>query len=999
LTKQPTLRPLKTVALFALVIFCFSSVEVGAQNTKGDKPANNQKSIFRLPKLKSKKKGGDKAYTRDISGRRRIRTKNKSSAVRAIETVAPVNANRKPSGDKFVRTKPRSSNVRRRASGDRAYKQSGGTNFRIRSRTAEASRNNVYPKNYQYSSNPSPRPRDNQKAYDNGRVSSGLSYQVTKRKPPGRKKIITPRTASRSFITRGRKNVYWGKFRKGERPITTDITGRTLRAKNYHTPGLGVIPSQEVYKIKRKKPGDQAFTGKFGNRYSSKAPKERPWRGNVSGNALRSSPPRSTQNAGKVVGLERVLSATPKSGAKRRLQGGGYSSRSSSGRVSKAIPVKAPGLGASAFQRFLGKFSGRKPLIGGQSTRLRFNNKGRPIQGRTPGIGARFVGTYQGNIRGRKGYNADGYGFAGNLKGQRPLKGGGSVSGRGRNNSGQPVTVKGPGIGGRFVDTYQGNIRGKKGFNTDGYGFAGNLKGQRPLKGGGSVSGRGRNNSGQPVTVKGPGIGGRFVDTYQGNIQKRKELSTDGYGYSGTIKTQRPLKGGGSISGRSRNNSGRPITVKGPGIGGRFVDVYSGSIKAQRPLKGGGSISGRSRNNSGRPVIVKGPGVGGRFVDTYQGNLRKRKDFSTDGYGYTGAIKAQRPLKGGGSISNRSRNNSGKPIIVKGPGIGGRFLDTYQGTIKTQRPLKGGGSVSGKLWNNNNHPIQGKAVAPSGLRIGTYSGNIKAQRPVKGGGSVSGKLWNNKEQPIQGKSYDPAARKVGSYVSGFMQNRYIRNPNSKEEALKKSAPDKSVYAAGGLQIKVKSRGYELNKNSKEGSLKKISPTKSTYAVGDLQIRTKAKDYEHNKLSAKGALKGESSGKNSLKAIEYNNRIQVFWKKTFEKGNQFAGRVPMRKYVHNPNSKKGALMVFAPGKAVAQLKDYQGNLKMGKPHGNNLHPDAQFAHGHRDNVKGERTFLMNLKLKWAKLFKKNDTQPAAVKERTHRPRYDKKERELWKDLYD
>jgi hypothetical protein len=43
--------------------------------------------------------------------------------------------------------------------------------------------------------------------------------------------------------------------------------------------------------------------------------------------------------------------------------------------------------------------------------------------------------------------------------------------------------------------------------------------------------------------------------------------------------------------------------------------------------------------------------------------------------------------------------------------------------------------------------------------------------------------------------------------------------------------------------------------------------------------------------------------------------------------------------------------------------------------------------------------MNLKLFWAKLFKKNDTQPEIVKVKEHRPRYDKKERELWKALYD
>ena len=93
------------------------------------------------------------------------------------------------------------------------------------------------------------------------------------------------------------------------------------------------------------------------------------------------------------------------------------------------------------------------------------------------------------------------------------------------------------------------------------------------------------------------------------------------------------------------------------------------------------------------------------------------------------------------------------------------------------------------------------------------------------------------------------------------------------------------------------------------------------------------------------------------------------------------------------------MVLAPGRAYGRIKDLQVNVKMTKPQGNNLHPDSKFANSYRDNVKHERTFLMNLKLKWAKLFKKNDTQPKAVKEKIRRPRYDPKERDLWKDLYD
>ena len=106
---------------------------------------------------------------------------------------------------------------------------------------------------------------------------------------------------------------------------------------------------------------------------------------------------------------------------------------------------------------------------------------------------------------------------------------------------------------------------------------------------------------------------------------------------------------------------------------------------------------------------------------------------------------------------------------------------------------------------------------------------------------------------------------------------------------------------------------------------------------------------------------------------------------------------MKQYWHykqNPHSADGALKVIMPGKAMARINDYQGNVKMHKYSGSRLHPDAQFAHGYRDNVKEERTFLMNVKLIWGKLFRKSETQPENLKEKNRRPRYDKREKGLW-----
>jgi hypothetical protein len=875
----------KVIPFLGIALLVLMSSVAQAQNTKGDKPQGAQKTGFHLPKLKSKKKGGDKPYSPGPG--RKIRTRNQSSAARAANS-----------------SRPRPPYVNKRPSNDRAYVPQGGNRLKIRSKTAQMSRRNVYPSNGPYVNNPSKYPKDNQRAYpntgpyinnpskhpkdkqraySNRRILSRVASLSSKRQPPGSKKVVSGRTASRSFVTRGRKNVYWGKFRKGEKAVTTDISGQPLRAKNFHTPGLGVIPSHDVYKRKNRKPGDKPYSGTI-NGYKTTPKVTKAWRGDVSGHAIRSKPPKVSQTAGRMFEPRKLSAGHKRDRAARPLRVVGLVKKSQSGKISnQPIQGKAPGIGASAIERMLSKFGGgKKPKLYGSSRIQSHNNKGAPIIVKAPGAGGRYVDNY-----------------AGGFKTKRAPKGGGSISGKARNNGGVPVGVKGPGIGGRFVDTYAGGIKTK-----------------RAPKGGGSISGRARNNGGVPVGVKGPGIGGRFVDTYAGGI-----------------KTKRAPKGGGSISGRARNNGGVPIGVKGPGIGGRFVDTYSGSIKASRPLKGGGSISGKSRNNGNSPIIVKAPvGIQAKYVDRYQGFLKGgRKTLNTDGSDYPG-------------------NKRIWPIAWP--------------------QAKAGGSISGKLWNNSNRPITTARQYKGSIQnkyLDIYQGFNRGNKPVKGGGSVSGKLWNNNEQPIEGKSFPVTARKVGNFPGDHKMKRsekYIPNPNSKKEALKKVRPDKT-----------------------------------TYQVGDLQVRVKAKDYDHNKLSAKAALKGESAGKNSLRAMEYSSRIKALWTRTFEPNKPMAGRIPMQKYVHAPNSKKGALMVHEPGKAYGRIKDLQINVKMTKPHGKNFHPDSKFANSYRDNVKHERTFLMNLKLKWAKLFKKNDTQPKAVKEKIRRPRYDPKERDLWKDLYD
>ena len=513
---------------------------------------------------------------------------------------------------------------------------------------------------------------------------------------------------------------------------------------------------------------------------------------------------------------------------------------------------------------------------------------------------------------------------------------------------------------------------------------------------------------------------------------------------------------GGSINGRRWNNNGNSIGAKvPPGFAARTGN-YTGNIRLRnakhifrdqgeeftgftrsiRQLKGGGSISAKRWNNNGNSIGVKVPPGSAARTGNYTGNIRLKNakhTFRDQGEEFTGFTKTKRPLKGGGSISGQPQNNNGNPLSVRTPGAGARGGGTYSGNIRIQnayprmrdqgeeftgfiksiKPKKGGGSVSGKLWNNKEKPIASRAPLARDTKITNYSGKIKMEY---------GYIKNLRASKLALKKKKPASTILAEKDLILPVKRdylFVQNPKANRNSLKKREPNDDTFAAEGLQVKVK-RDYKYVQNPKanKNSLKKKEPDDDVFAVEGLQIKVKQGKYIKKPNAKDGMLKGIGPSSASIKASEYEGRMKILWSykhnpssnksaldvrkpnQTFSKGNTFQGRARLtRNYRHNPKSDKDALKVIAPGRAYAKINNYQGNLKMSKPRGKGLHPDAKFAHGHRDNVKGERTIFMNVKLWWAKLFKKSDNQTEAVKEKVRRPRYDKKEKELWKDLYD
>jgi len=908
---------------------------VFAQNTKGDKPIFSQKAA-KGKRVKSKPKS--KASFKNFFSRR-VNTHSESRASRAFINK-PMPYARKNVPDR-----------------NRTGKPIGGHQTRVRSSSAQAARNNIYPRNYQWNFNPSPTPHENGRGFSNRQQVAKINSMNTRREPLSGKRV-RPRSNSRPFRTRKRTNanVYWGKIKVGgEKSVSTDIAGRPLRRRDFHSANPGAELERKIIPRKTLR-GDRTYRGSFINHVvvSSPGHSQRAWKGDISGHALRKIKPRPSEVSGKDISIyPHTLS---NSGRARNY--------------SKPIPTRFPQQGVSILQKFLYKIRGQRTIKGGGSNSRIFTNNGRPVNVKTPGMGAN-MGNFTGNIKGPGGklFSRIGLDYSGNVRAMRPLKGGGSNSKR-FNNNGHPIQVRTPGIGAN-MGNFRGNVRGgEKSFSQAGYGFAGNIKTGRPLKGGGSNSGRMFNNGGSPITVRVPSNG---MGTFRGNMRGgEKTFSQAGYGFSGNLKAQRPLKGGGSNSGRMFNNGGNPITVRVPSNGmGTFRGNmrggektfsqagygFSGNLKAQRPLKGGGSNSGRMFNNGGSPITVRVPSNG---MGTFRGNMRGgEKTFSQAGYGFSGNLKAQRPLKGGGSNS-REWNNNGKPITVRKIVSDIGF---YSGHYKLH-DLTPGFGYQGEL----------------------YRGSMKAHGRIKGGGSNSGRLMNNDGKPITVLVSGPAEAKEVGYSGRiklpFFRKKYVHNPNAVKEGLKK-----------------------------------VKPSKYTKAVGELQVKVKQPEAGKNPLSVKASIKGLTPSSHSVRAAEYVGKMKMMWsykrnpsgnehalksiKPTpfFMKGNDYAGRQHMKRYVHNPNSDKHALDVIAPSRVVARIRDYQGNVRMNKAQGTNLHPDSEFAHGFRDNVKQDRTFLMNIKLMWSKLFRKNATQPAVVKEKVRRPRYDKKERELWKDLYD
>jgi hypothetical protein len=453
-------RAWKLLGFFFLLLLAYGQ-PVSAQNTKGDRPPQNRESRFKTPFKKSK--SGKK---QKVVKAKRVRSSDKSVAGRANSSsprrrASGVDRPGKPIRP-IVRTQP--SNKQKAWRGDIA-----GRKIRAGS-TAGSSRKNVYPQYGRYVHNPHKKPRAKDKPVSNKDelvLLQGL--QSSPNSLPPKKKKLTPRSASSSFTARKSINVYANFKRpkkRGEHATTKDLAGRPLRRKNFESPRPGVSePSFKPY-YHRKPMGDKPGKVQGGYRTATR-PGGRAWQGDIAGRKIRG---RNFSSKKSIEGQPTLPSRRNKGErfGDRAYRGkhGWYQTATQSGETRPGkgpLPAKTPGIGASGIEKYKGSIKGQRPLKGGGSVSGRlWNNRGEPIEGKTPTRQDTRVVRFQGNARAK-----------------RPLKGGGSVSGKLWNNNQTPLPRKDMPEDADRVSGYPGKMKRfsvQPGFGDMGETFTGYIK-------------------------------------------------------------------------------------------------------------------------------------------------------------------------------------------------------------------------------------------------------------------------------------------------------------------------------------------------------------------------------------------------------------------------------------------------------------------------------------------------------------------------------------------
>ncbi len=799
----------------------------------------------------------------------------------------------------------------------------------------------------------------------NPRFSSGNRERAWKGSSSGR----AIKTRSRSITFTGKSNYQGGSFRSISKPSERTVKSGGVRPRSA-SGNYNVRKRKKPYSFRQKKAWEKAFKGDItGRTFRTKRTNERPVIQSPSQARYSNSGKRGDRPySGGLSGGFKTAAKKSERAWKRDISGNKLRIRTSSkptfsGSQFQPYPQKRSRNGDRAYRGKIksgnySSVSSRKEMAGRKS-----------LRSEPPGQGT-----------------AKGFRFQGNIKTQKPLKGGGSISGGLKNNQGK--AIRGKGISSQ-------DIRAAK--------FLGNIKSSRPLKGGGSISGRLKNNSGKAIQRK---------EITKQDIRTSKFL--------GNIKSSRPLKGGGSISGRLKNNNGRAIQRKEVTQQDIRTGKYLGNIKAQRPLKGGGSVSRNNWNNRGQATTKLSNNEQNRRTRRFQGNLKLVKQ-----------------AKGGGSVNIHPWNNKGNTVNQPQQSLTGRKAANFQGNAK---PFIRGkydalsSSYKGdqkRRFNYQSHPNADKKalkvrVTKNKDNSTEFEGNVKPF--VRGKYDALASFYKGNDKRKYDYRKNPNAAKESLKVKQSLKNDRLsanfqgktkdrinrhHNPASADDALKVKKPGKNYFEGGDFQGRTKvTWNYKQNPSAAKESLKNRPASKATAKGSEFQGRTKVTwNYKQNPHAAKESLKNLPPSQATAKGNKFEGRTKVTWNykqnphaakeslknlppsKATAKGSQFQGRYKMANYSRKPNAAAGSLKGIGPSRAAISASNYQGNIKMNKSRINDRHPSYRYA---RTSTVKDKEKLFGIKLLFSKLFKKNEGQPDNLKEKIRKPRFDKREKDIWYD---
>ncbi len=406
----------------------------------------------------------------------------------------------------------------------------------------------------------------------------------------------------------------------------------------------------------------------------------------------------------------------------------------------------------------------------------------------------------------------------------------------------------------------------------------GGRKGDRPYSGGVGLGGTyqtatkrperawKKDISGKKLRIrnsKGPNFSGGQFATYPIARSRQGDKA-----YKGKIK------GGGykSISKRKEIAGRKSRASTPPGAGTSKGIRFQGNIKSQKPLKGGGSVARNNWNNRGQSV--------NKILNTQQN--QKIRSFQ-------GNLKLGKPLKGGGSVARNNWNNKGKSVNKVLNSEQNQKTRSFQGNLKLGKPLKGGGSISRKNWNNNGQSVNKPFESVEGRKASNFTGNFK---PFKGGNydALAGFYKGDEKRRFRYKKNPRSAKEslkvkpefkndrlAGNYTGNVKQrSKYKQNPNSVDEALKVKSAGKNDFEGGRFTGRTKiTWTYRQNPSSAKESLKNLPPLKSSAKGSSFKGRFRlTANYSKNPNSADGALKGIGPSRAAVKASNYQGNVKM-----------------------------------------------------------------------------------------------------------------------------